>query len=82
MLENRLKNERKRASDMTVYYAANFLLQIKEYSKVHEYGDLLLQVNRNASKGFLIKGWLELNDGRFTKAADCFRLVLTQVRIL
>lgn len=80
MLENRLKSERKRASEITLYYAANFLLQIKDYAKAREYEDSLFRMNRNTPKGFLIKGWLELNDGKFTKAADCFRTVLAQVR--
>ncbi|XP_065218694.1 tetratricopeptide repeat protein 21B-like [Planococcus citri] len=78
MLENRLKNERKRASESALYYAANFLLQINDYAKAREYEDILFRMNRNAPRGFLIKGWLELNDGKFTKAADCFRNILAQ----
>lgn len=77
-----MKNERKNASELALYYAANFNIRIENHSKAREYEEMLFRMNHNSSKAFLVKGWLELNDGKLTRAADCFRSVLSQVRVL
>lgn len=79
ILENKLKIERKRASEVALYYAANFYLQINDFNKAREFMDMIFRLNCNSSKGYLIKGWLDLNDKKLTVAADSFRSVLTQV---
>lgn len=67
---------------MALYYAANFYLQINDFEKARMYTEMIFRLNLNSVKGFLLKGWLELNDGKLTIAADCFRSVLSQVNDL
>lgn len=67
---------------MALYYAANFYLQINDFENARQYTEMIFQLNLNSVKGFLLKGWLELNDGKLTIAADCFRSVLSQVNYL
>lgn len=75
-----MKAERKRASELALYYAANFYLQLQIFDKAKELTELIFQQNQSSVRGWLIKGWLELNGGNLTNAIDCFNNVLLQVR--
>ena len=79
-LEGRLRIERKRAGEVALYYAAVFCLQTNDYQNAREYADSIFRLNRTSAKGLHVKGWLELNEGKLTVAADCFRSVLSQVK--
>ena len=60
-LETQLKNERKKAEDKPLYYAAIFLHLIDHQSKAREYIDRMLQISPNSSDGQVIKGWIEIS---------------------
>lgn len=74
-----MKAERKRASELALYYAANFYLQLQVFDQARELMEQIFRLNQSSVRGCLIKGWLELNERKLTVAADCFRTVLSQV---
>ena len=58
--DTRLKEERKKATDESLYYAALFLLYLDKAEKAREYVDRLLKINSNSVDGLNLKGWVEV----------------------
>ena len=58
--DTRLKEERKKATDESLYYAALFLLYLDKAEKAREYVDRLLKINPNSVDGLNLKGWVEV----------------------
>ncbi len=80
-LENRLKIECKRANELVLYNAANLYIQWNNFEEARQLMDTIFRLNPASPKGYLIKGWLELQEQKYTIAANCFRNVLSQVSI-
>ncbi|CAL4164059.1 unnamed protein product, partial [Meganyctiphanes norvegica] len=66
-LDARLKEERKKASQSTLYYAGVFLFLSSRYDKAREYVDRMLKMNPESLDGRALKGWIELQAGRDSK---------------
>ncbi len=60
----KLKEERKRADDQTLYYAGVFLMHVNRAEKAKEYVDRLLKINPQSKDGLVLKGWVELSQLR------------------
>ena len=54
------KDERKRADDQALYYAAIFLFYLEKLDKAREYVDRLLKINNSSKEGLILKGWIEV----------------------
>lgn len=67
-LDAKLKEERKQAGELGLYYAAWFLFQSRKFDKAREYIDRMLKMN-TTKDGLVMKGWVELNSGRDPKKA-------------
>ena len=61
-LETLLRNERKKANDKSLYFAALFLHLNNRQEKAREYIDRMLSINTGPSNinGMILKGWIEL----------------------
>ena len=57
----KLKEERKKADDRALFYAALFLLHVDKAEKAREYVDRLLKINPNSVEGLNLKGWVEVH---------------------
>lgn len=77
-LDSKVKDDLSRVSDVAVCYAADFLLLIEKFDSALEYIDRVLSKNPNFTAALIIKGWIELNKGRKSAAADCFRSATSQ----
>ena len=68
-LESLLRNERKKANDRSLYFAALFLHFNNRQEKAREYADRMLSVNPgpNNVDGLILKGWIELCSVERTK---------------
>ncbi|XP_071548285.1 tetratricopeptide repeat protein 21B-like [Panulirus ornatus] len=81
-LDSKLKEERKKASEMPLYYAGMFLLLSGKVDKSREYIDRMLKLNPEHKEGIVLKGWVELTAGRESKNRNTlqfFDTVLQQV---
>ena len=58
--DQKLKDERKRADDQALYYAAIFLFYLEKLDKAREYVDRLLKINNSSKEGLILKGWIEV----------------------
>ena len=58
--DQKLKDERKRADDQALYYAAIFLFYVDKLDKAREYVDRLLKINNLSKEGLILKGWIEV----------------------
>ncbi|KAK3857879.1 hypothetical protein Pcinc_020970 [Petrolisthes cinctipes] len=80
-LDAKLKEERKKASEIPLYYAGIFLMLCGRVDKAREYVDRMLKLNPENADGLVLKGWIELNAGKEAKARDImqyFETVLEQ----
>ena len=59
-LENTLRNERKKAGDESLYFAALFLHFCGRQDKAREYADRMLAINPNNLDGINLRGWIEI----------------------
>ena len=59
-LENTLRNERKKANDKSLYFAALFLHFCGRQEKAREYADRMLTLNPNNLDGVTLRGWIEI----------------------
>ncbi|KAK7082681.1 Tetratricopeptide repeat protein 21B [Halocaridina rubra] len=66
-LDAKLKEERKKASEIPLYYAGIFLFLTSKYDKAREYIDRLLKLDPENIEGLTLKGWIELSAGRDSK---------------
>ncbi|XP_027210397.1 tetratricopeptide repeat protein 21B-like isoform X1 [Penaeus vannamei] len=74
MLDAKLKEERKRAPESCLYYAAMFLLLSGKVDKAREYIDRMLKLNPEDLAGLTLKGWVELFAGRESKIKNTLQL--------
>nr|CAD7199018.1 unnamed protein product [Timema douglasi] len=70
ILDSKLKNSRKHASEAALLYAAIILFHVDKVDKAREYVDKLLKTNPNSADGLAIKGWIELYAGKDSKMND------------
>ncbi|KAK6182507.1 hypothetical protein SNE40_010181 [Patella caerulea] len=66
-LDAKLKEERKQAGELGLYFAGLFLFQVGKVDKSREYIDRMLKMNSESKLGLVLKGWIELSSGRDTK---------------
>nr|CAD7440821.1 unnamed protein product [Timema bartmani] len=70
ILDSKLKDSRKHASESALLYAAIILFHVDKVDKAREYVDKLLKTNPNSADGLAIKGWVELYLGKDSKMND------------
>ncbi|RWS30449.1 tetratricopeptide repeat protein 21B-like protein [Leptotrombidium deliense] len=56
-LEAKLKENRKQATDMQLYYSALFLLFINRADQAKDYIERMLKVSPSSHDGYMLKGW-------------------------
>ncbi|KAH9507420.1 Tetratricopeptide repeat protein 21B [Bulinus truncatus] len=66
-LDAKLKEERKQAGDLGLYFAGLFLYNSGKYDKAREYIDRMLKMAPQNQDGLTLKGWIELMSGREAK---------------
>lgn len=66
-------------SESVLFHAANVSTLCGYTEKARAYVDKLLSEYPGSVDGYLIKGWLELQDNKLKNARNCFRAVLSQV---
>ncbi|CAG2117267.1 unnamed protein product, partial [Medioppia subpectinata] len=62
-LEAKLRENRKQANEMGLYYAGLFLLLSGRLEKAKEYIDRMIKMSPNFKEGLILKGWLEVQSG-------------------
>ncbi|CAG5135745.1 unnamed protein product, partial [Candidula unifasciata] len=68
-LDAKLKEERKQAGELGLYFAGLFLANTGKYDKAREYIDRMLKLAPQNADGLTLKGWIELYSGREAKKA-------------
>ncbi|XP_078408432.1 tetratricopeptide repeat protein 21B isoform X2 [Cetorhinus maximus] len=63
-LDSKLKDDRKTAGQMALYFAGIFLWHVGRHEKAREYVDRMIKLSNGARKGLILKGWIELTSGR------------------
>ncbi|BFZ22635.1 hypothetical protein BsWGS_25674 [Bradybaena similaris] len=71
-LDAKLKEERKQAGELGLYFAGLFLANTGKYDKAREYIDRMLKMAPQNADGLTLKGWIELYSGREAKKAIKF----------
>lgn len=71
-LDAKLKEERKLAGELGLYFAGLFLFLNAKYDKAREYIDRMLKMAPTSVEGLTVKGWLEMMSGRETKKSIRF----------
>ncbi|GFN94695.1 tetratricopeptide repeat protein 21b-like [Plakobranchus ocellatus] len=71
-LDGKLKEERKQAGELGLYFAGLFLFNSGKYDKAREYIDRMLKMAPQNADGLTLKGWIELLSGREAKRAIKF----------
>ncbi|XP_059173967.1 tetratricopeptide repeat protein 21B-like [Physella acuta] len=71
-LDAKLKEERKQAGELGLYFAGLFLFNTGKYDKAREYIDRMLKMSPKSTDGLTLKGWIELMSGRESKRAIKF----------
>ncbi|KAK3772094.1 hypothetical protein RRG08_061179 [Elysia crispata] len=71
-LDAKLKEERKQAGELGLYFAGLFLFNSGKYDKAREYIDRMLKMAPQNADGLTLKGWIELLSGREAKRAIKF----------
>ncbi|ESO93623.1 hypothetical protein LOTGIDRAFT_189817 [Lottia gigantea] len=66
-LEGRLKDERKQAGEVGLYFAGLFMFHAGKPDKAREYIDRTLKQNAEFKMALVLKGWIELMSGREAK---------------
>jgi len=61
LLESTLRNERKKADDISLYFAALYLHFCGRQEKAREYADRMLTLNPNNLDGVVLRGWIEMH---------------------
>ncbi|XP_076366451.1 LOW QUALITY PROTEIN: tetratricopeptide repeat protein 21B-like [Tachypleus tridentatus] len=59
-LDAKLKEKRKQAGEMGLYYGGVFLFFTARYDKAKEYIDRMLKISPSSKEGLVLKGWLEV----------------------
>ncbi|KAK7092869.1 tetratricopeptide repeat protein 21B-like [Littorina saxatilis] len=72
LLDAKLKEERKQAGELGLYFAGLFLYLSAKYDKAREYIDRMLKMAPTSVEGLTVKGWLEMMSGREAKKAIRF----------
>lgn len=67
MLDAKLKEERKQAGELGLYFAGLFLFLNGKHDKAREYIDRMLKMVPESVEGLTVKGWLEMMSGREAK---------------
>eukprot|EP00057_Strongylocentrotus_purpuratus_P033961 XP_793431.3 PREDICTED: tetratricopeptide repeat protein 21B [Strongylocentrotus purpuratus] len=80
-LDAKMKEDRKKASDKAVYFAALFLWHTGRHDKAREYVDRSIKMAGGSSlEGSTLRGWIDLTSGRdnyLKKAGKFFEEVLS-----
>ncbi|XP_069791436.1 tetratricopeptide repeat protein 21B isoform X2 [Narcine bancroftii] len=63
-LDRKLKENRKTAGQMALYFAGLFLWHIGRNDKAREYVDRMIKISSGSKKGLVLKGWIDLTSGR------------------
>ncbi|CAK6435756.1 unnamed protein product [Pipistrellus nathusii] len=63
-LESSLKEMRKTASWIALYYAGLFLWLMGRHDKAKEYIDRMLQLSNSAREGYVLRGWVDLTSDK------------------
>ncbi|XP_072118143.1 tetratricopeptide repeat protein 21B [Mobula birostris] len=63
-LDSKLKEYRKTAGPMALYFAGLFLWHIGRHDKAREYVDRMIKISNGSRKGLTLKGWIDLTSGR------------------
>ncbi|XP_008155388.2 tetratricopeptide repeat protein 21A [Eptesicus fuscus] len=63
-LESSLKEIRKTASWIALYYAGLFLWLMGRHDKAKEYVDRMLQLSNSAREGYVLRGWVDLTSDK------------------
>ncbi|XP_012939708.1 tetratricopeptide repeat protein 21B isoform X2 [Aplysia californica] len=71
-LDMKLKEERKQAGELGLYFAGLFLFNSGKHDKAREYIDRMLKMAPQNADGLTLKGWIELLSGREAKKAIKF----------
>ncbi|KAK6970975.1 Tetratricopeptide repeat protein 21B [Biomphalaria glabrata] len=71
-LDAKLKEERKQAGELGLYFAGLFLFNSGKYDKAREYIDRMLKMAPQNPDGLTLKGWIELMSGREAKRSIKF----------
>ncbi|PVD35924.1 hypothetical protein C0Q70_02893 [Pomacea canaliculata] len=72
VLDAKLKEERKQAGELGLYFAGLFLFLNGKHDKAREYIDRMLKIAPSSVEGLTVKGWVELMSGREAKKAIRF----------
>ncbi|XP_032880066.1 tetratricopeptide repeat protein 21B isoform X1 [Amblyraja radiata] len=72
-LDNKLKENRKTAGQMALYFASLFLWHIGRHDKAREYVDRMIKVSSGSRKGLILKGWIDLTSGRDANAKKAIK---------
>ncbi|XP_050699357.1 tetratricopeptide repeat protein 21B-like [Eriocheir sinensis] len=70
LLDSKLKEERKRASEGPLYYAGMFLFLSGRLDKAREYVDRMLKLNQEHEEGLVLKAWVELATGKESRVRN------------
>ncbi|XP_015781277.1 tetratricopeptide repeat protein 21B-like [Tetranychus urticae] len=62
-LEGKLRDQRKQAKEVALYFAGLYLLFVGRFDKSREYLDRMLKLNNNLREASNVLGWLELLSG-------------------
>ncbi|XP_041371664.1 tetratricopeptide repeat protein 21B-like [Gigantopelta aegis] len=71
-LDAKLKEERKQAGELGLFFAGQFLFHTGKYDKAREYIDRMLKLNPTSKEGLMMKGWIEMMSGRDNKKSVKF----------
>lgn len=63
-LDSSLKEIRRTASGMALYYASLFLWFMGHHDKAREYVDHMLKVSGGSKEGYVLKGWVDLTSNK------------------
>ncbi|XP_054157238.1 tetratricopeptide repeat protein 21B-like [Oppia nitens] len=66
-LESKVRENRKHANDMSLYFAGLFLLLSGRLEKSKEYIDRMIKMSPNFKEGLILKGWLGVLSGNNTE---------------
>lgn len=62
-LDQKMKEERKKVTNVPVYYAAVFLFLSGKLEKAKEYAEKAFKMNPNCYEALILRGWVELTTG-------------------
>ncbi|XP_075220295.1 tetratricopeptide repeat protein 21B isoform X2 [Lycorma delicatula] len=77
-LDAKVKDGVNNASELAMCYAADFLFIINKLESALDYTERVLINNPNFTAALIVKGWILLNKGKRSAAADCFKAATSQ----